>query len=161
MPSLICSYTVCMCPEDILSHCHKYLPTILSHNVEQRTFWHVRPTKIRINLHIHTVWSMSSFCAETLHPWLSKNRIVKIPMRLHGLRGCASWSESTLGAHDRRYIFWRWGANYTDYIMSRDTAFPTRLHVCPAKTQISLHFRAVWSDSLQGTLWAAKDPKRH
>ena len=30
----------------------------------------------------------------------------------------------------------------------------------PAKTQISLRIRAVWSDSLQGTLWVAKDPKR-
>ena len=29
--------------------------------------------------------------------------------------------------------------------MSRGTAFPTRLHVLPAKTKISLRIRAVWS----------------
>ena len=30
-------------------------------------------------------------------------------------------------------------------LMSRVTAFPTRLHVCPAKTMISMRIRAVWS----------------
>ena len=34
MRSLIWSYTVCMCPEDILSHSLKYLPTILSRYVK-------------------------------------------------------------------------------------------------------------------------------
>ena len=32
------------------------------------------------------------------------------------------------------------------YEMSRDTAFPTRLHVRPAKTHISLRIRAGWSE---------------
>ena len=40
---------------------------------------------------------------ETLHPWLSKMHPVKILIRL---RECAGWSESWLGAHVRRYIFW-------------------------------------------------------
>ena len=31
--------------------------------------------------------------------------------------------------------------------MSRCTAFPIRLHVCSAKTQLSLHIRTVWSGS--------------
>ena len=44
--------------------------------------------------------------------------------------------------------------------VSRDTAFSTTLHWCPAKTQISLRIRAVWSESLQNTLWIDKDPKR-
>ena len=30
---------------------------------------------------------------------------------------------------------------------------------CPVKTQISLHSHTVWSESLQGTMWVAKDPK--
>ena len=37
---------------------------------------------------------------ETLHPWLSQKRPVKILIRL---RECAGWSESYLGAHVRRY----------------------------------------------------------
>ena len=34
------------------------------------------------------------------------------------------------------------------------------MQVRPAKTQISLHKRTVWSRSLHGTLWVAKEPKR-
>ena len=41
---------------------------------------------------------------ETLHPWLSKIRIVKILIRL---RERAGWSKSLLGADVRRYLFWR------------------------------------------------------
>ena len=40
---------------------------------------------------------------ETLHPWLSKICPVKILIRL---RECAGWSESSLGAHVRRYVVW-------------------------------------------------------
>ena len=47
-----------------------------------------------------------------------------------------------------------------NYTISRDTAFPTRLHVRPAKTQISLRIRAVWSVSLQDTLCVVKKLKR-
>ena len=39
---------------------------------------------------------------ETLHPWLSRMRTTKIPIRL---RECAGWSEASLGAHVRRYVF--------------------------------------------------------
>ena len=45
-------------------------------------------------------------------------------------------------------------------VVSRGTAFPTRLHMCPAKIQIILRIRADWSESSQGTQWVAKDPKR-
>ena len=43
--------------------------------------------------------------------------------------------------------------------MSRDTAFPKRFHVRPAKTQISLCI-AQLDQSSQGTLWVTKAPKR-
>ena len=43
--------------------------------------------------------------------------------------------------------------------MSRATAFSSRLHVPPAKSQINMRIRAVWSESWQGTLRVAKDPK--
>ena len=45
------------------------------------------------------------------------------------------------------------------YHLRRTTAFPT-LHVGPAKTQIILRIRTVRSESSQGNLWVAKDPKR-
>ena len=35
---------------------------------------------------------------------------------------------------------------------------PTKWHVCPTKTQISLGVRPVWSESLLCTQWVAKDP---
>ena len=42
---------------------------------------------------------------KTLRPWLSKMRLVKILIRL---RESAGWSESSLGAHIRTYVFWHW-----------------------------------------------------
>ena len=41
---------------------------------------------------------------ETLHHWLSKIRPRKILIRLCE---CTVWSESSLGTHVRRYVFWR------------------------------------------------------
>ena len=35
---------------------------------------------------------------------------------------------------------------------------PTKWHVCPAKTQISLGICPPWSESSQGTQWLAEDP---
>ena len=43
--------------------------------------------------------------------------------------------------------------------MSQGIAFPTRLHVCQATIQFSLRSRTVWAQSLQDTLWIAKDSK--
>ena len=44
-------------------------------------------------------------------------------------------------------------------VMSRGTAFTTTWHVRPAKTQISLRIRAVWSESSHGAVWVANNPK--
>ena len=44
---------------------------------------------------------------QTFHPSLPKMRQVKILIRL---RGCAGWSESSLGAHIRWYVFWCYGS---------------------------------------------------
>ena len=43
------------------------------------------------------------------------------------------------------------------FINQPGTGFPTSLHLCPAKSQISLHINVVWSESLQSTLWVEKD----
>ena len=40
---------------------------------------------------------------KAFYPWLSKMRSVMI---LISLCECAGWSESSLGAHVRRYVFW-------------------------------------------------------
>ena len=39
---------------------------------------------------------------ETLHPWVSKIRLVRILIKL---RKCASWPQSLHGAHVRSYVF--------------------------------------------------------
>ena len=39
------------------------------------------------------------------------------------------------------------------------SAFPTRLNMHPAKTQISLRIHTVWSESSQSTIWVAMDTK--
>ena len=44
--------------------------------------------------------------------------------------------------------------------MTRQLNNPTRLHVRPAKTQMSLSTLEVWPESMQRYLWVAKDPKR-
>ena len=46
---------------------------------------------------------------ESLHPWISKMRPVKILIRLCE---CAGWSESSLGAHIPKYIFRRCDSNH-------------------------------------------------
>ena len=65
------------------------------------------------------------------------------------LRGCAGWFESSLGAYVRRYLFARSGiyvmVRYTS--VSRRTIKSTIRLVRPAKTQIRLRIRAVWSES--------------
>ena len=61
------------------------------------TLWHAVTTKTQISLLIRTVWPVFVVrTKETFHPWLSKMRPVNILIRL---RGCAIWSESSLGAH--------------------------------------------------------------
>ena len=42
--------------------------------------------------------------------------------------------------------------------LSRLVTKPTKWHVRPAKTQISLDIRSVWSESLLCAQWVAKDP---
>ena len=46
------------------------------------------------------------------------------------------------------------------YVSRKQHSLLTRLHVRTAKTQISLRMRAVWSESSQGTLRVAKEPRR-
>ena len=41
---------------------------------------------------------------------------------------------------------------------SRDMIKPTESHVYPAKTQLSLRSRAVWSESSLGAVWVANYP---
>ena len=43
--------------------------------------------------------------------------------------------------------------------LSRLMTKPTKWHVLPAKTQISLGIRPVWSESSQCALWVAEGPR--
>ena len=108
---------------------------ILSRNMRKSTFWSALNDDS--NQHAQPGSLIRVFILRMKK--LSKMRLVEILIRLCGLRECPGWSEFLLGAHDRKYVFWRCGANYTAYKMSRDTAFPTRLHVRPAKTDQPAH----------------------
>ena len=48
-----------------------------------------------------------------MHHWISKMCPVKIQGRL---RECAGWSESSLVASVRRYVFWRYGSNESEQL---------------------------------------------
>ena len=52
-------------------------------------------------------------------------------------------------------LLWRWGliAKHMSHSMTK----PTKWHVRPAKTQISLGIRPVWPESSQCAQWEAKD----
>ena len=74
--------------------------------MRKRTFWYVRPRTTQISLRIRAVFSESSLSAWRDFPSLIiQIRPVKILIRL---RECAGWSESSLGAYARRYV-WRCG----------------------------------------------------
>ena len=81
----------------------------LSRNMRKRTFWHVpnedsnQPAPTISLIRVFVVL-MKKF---TVHTWLFKMRPGKILIRL---RKCAGWSESSLGEHALRYIFWRSGS---------------------------------------------------
>ena len=102
------------CQQRPWSECTAYLRRNCPHmylihmpcNVRKRSFWHVRPTRTKISLRIRAVWFESSLSALTnVASWLSKISLAKVLIRL---RECAVWSDSPLGAHVRRYVFWRW-----------------------------------------------------
>ena len=68
----------------------------------KRTVWHVRPTKTKSARAVRSESSLSirkKLCIFGC----PKMRPMKILIRL---RECAGWSESSLGAHVRRYLSW-------------------------------------------------------
>ena len=88
---------------------------------------------------INDQWRLISACAstqsdqslrcsyeETSHHWLSKMYPLKI---LISLRECAGWSESSLGAHTWRYVFWHYGSNGLQYGLADIDALQTDIAV--------------------------------
>ena len=63
--------------------------SILNGNMRKRTFLHMRPPA-------QSDQGRRCLHEETLHPWLSKMRLVKVLIRL---------PESSPGTHIRRYLF--------------------------------------------------------
>ena len=98
--------------------------------------------------------SLEILAIESRDILLSQQRTTKALIRL---RGCAGWSAPLLFAYEIRYIF-SWPGSfgsctflqsfYFKFCMSRLMPKPTKWHVRPAKTQISLGIRPVWSESL-------------
>ena len=93
-----------------------------SRNVRKRTLWYLHPTKTRISLRIRAIWLESSFSAwkkreKTWHPCLSKMPPVRILIRLHE---CISCSKSSLRAHVRRYVYFRFGSYSIKSLYNRE-----------------------------------------
>ena len=90
---------------------------------------------------LHLVMSCSA-------QWFYK-RTAKVLIRL---RGRAGWSGPSLFACARKVVFaWR-GPHINHNVIKR-----TFGHVCPAKIQVSLRIRAVWSEYSLSAFWIGKD----
>ena len=77
----------------------------MSSSVRKHTFGHVRPAKIQTSLHIPAVNRI--FTGNILDSQGCKISSYR-QWRLIRLCRCASWFESSLGTHVRRYIFSHW-----------------------------------------------------
>ena len=80
---------------------------------------------------------------------LRQRRKAKVLIRL---RGCAGWSASLLFAYGIKKVF-SWRGSYEP---PHDKT--NKMTVRPAKTQISLGIRPVWSESPLCAEWVGKDP---
>ena len=86
----------------------------MNRNVRKRTFWRAsnedsnQPARSRSLISVFVV-RMKKLC----NLGYPKMRPVKILIRL---RECADWSESSLGAKARWYVFWRCGSDVWDVI---------------------------------------------
>ena len=58
--------------------------------------------------------------------------------------------------NNQTYITEKWLRSIKVTLMNRDMTKPTKMNVRPAKTQISLGIRPVWSESSLCTQWVAK-----
>ena len=84
------------------------------------------------------------------------------------LINCALWSKNPLLTHWQVLKHFQTIFEFPNQYNSEDqnnsnemshlVTKPTKWHVRPAKTQISLGIRPVWSESLLCTQWVAKDP---
>ena len=100
-------------------------------------FWHIEsgavtwrdvPFDMCVHWRHKSAWASAQYdkysslhVSEILQPWLSSMRPVKVLIRL---RECAVWSESSLDAHVRRYVFYRCGSNLPQYICTQQRLKP-------------------------------------
>ena len=95
---------------------------------------------------------------ETLHR-VAKTHPVKILIRL---RECASWSESSLGAHVRRYVFRRFRSSVSD-IPLRKHAYSNILKILPPKNE-NFHIKNLiffYISALNTDCGYSLEPPRH
>ena len=104
-----------------------------------------------------TSYNLETLDIASIHIILSKKRTTKVLIRQ---RGCAGWSAPLLFAYVIRHIFTWPGLNVDlktvalttgNSHLSCRTTKPTKWYVRPAKTQISLGIRPVWSESSLST----------
>ena len=105
--------------------------------------WPVHPAKTQIGMGIRTDWSESSLSAwrndETMDHWLPIERTAKTLMQ-------------TAGRMPR--LIWVFAGRICEPRHDKTNKVTVR----PAKTQISLGIRPVWSESSLCAQWVAKDP---
>ena len=65
-------------------------------------FWHMSPTKTQIGRRFRAVWSVFVVHMKTIC-------ILGYPKYASEAGECAGWSEFSLDACVRKYVFWRWG----------------------------------------------------
>ena len=146
------SYTLMLSCKAIQNH--------LSRIMTKPTKWHVRPWKTQISLGIRPVWSESSLCAQWVAMGLSflhadskdsdqTGRMSRL-VRVFAGRTChfvgfvtmrLIWSSNFM----KRLNFLLAEAKTPEYEPRHDKTY--KVSVRPAKTQISLGIRPVWSES--------------
>ena len=85
---------------NITQFCY-HLRILFKQRHDQKILLRCAPTK---RLRVRQVFNVST---KKLHLMLFKLHQMKLLIRLCK---CAGWSESTLGAHARMYVFWYWGS---------------------------------------------------
>ena len=104
----------------------------MSQRMTKPTKWHVRPTKTQISLCIRPVWSESSMYTQY---------VAKDPSFLHA---DSEDSDQTGRMPSLIWVFAGRTCHFVVVVMAK----PTKWHVRPAKTQISLGIRPNWLESL-------------
>ena len=107
----------------------------------------VWPAKTHIRLYSHLIWHGISFVPEIVEGTCDQRRLWSDCADAQAVLSRCSSHVLLQVLLCARSFYVTWPVPYSLQHLSRGTAFPTKLHVRPAKTLISLRMRAVWSES--------------